>query len=114
MAAIPFARIARQLAAQGNIKVSKSGMNFSGPQYPCQLECHSELDDKAQPQIIHGQCSSDRIPFHWNVREASRRSYQGFRCGMAGFSSVCSGAMGHEEPNEITPPQTPSSLDVQR
>jgi hypothetical protein len=30
MAAMPLARIARQLAAQGNIRMSKSGMNLFG------------------------------------------------------------------------------------
>jgi|HubBroStandDraft_1064217.scaffolds.fasta_scaffold00518_13 hypothetical protein len=30
MAAMPLARIQRQLAVHGNIRTSKSGMNFSG------------------------------------------------------------------------------------
>lgn len=34
MAVMPLARIARQLAVHGNIKISKSGMNLSGQHSP--------------------------------------------------------------------------------
>jgi hypothetical protein len=42
---------------------------FVRPQQSCQSECETQLDNKAQPQIVHGNDSNERIPFHWNAKE---------------------------------------------
>jgi len=81
MAAMPFARIARQLATQGNIKVSNSGMNFSGHNSPAIPNAIPSWTTKHSPKLFTARDSNERIPFHWNVKEASRGSYQGFFAG---------------------------------
>jgi hypothetical protein len=93
MATMPFTRIARQLAAQGNIRISKSGMNLSGHNKSCQPECQTQLDNKAQPQIVHGNDPNERIPFHWNAKEALGESYDGY-VGGSHASLACSATLG--------------------
>jgi hypothetical protein len=56
--------------------------NYDAPNWPADLRAqleqyHPELDNNAQLKIVHGKDSNGRIPFHWNVREAWRESYEG-------------------------------------
>ena len=64
MAAMPLARIARQLAAQGNIRISNSGMNLSGQNSPASPNVRPNWTIKHRPKIIHGYDSVARISFH--------------------------------------------------
>jgi hypothetical protein len=52
MAAMPLARIARQLAAQGNIKISKSGMNLSGQNNPASPNARPSWTTKHSPRLF--------------------------------------------------------------
>jgi len=82
MAAMPFARIPRQLAAQGNIRVSKSGMNLSGHNSPAIPNAKPSWTTKHSPKLFMA-----RIPMreflHWNVREAITGSYERLCCRTA-------------------------------
>src|ERR1700689_4228754 len=52
MAAMPLARIARQLTAQGNIKTSKSGMNLSGQNNPASPNARPSWTTKHSPKLF--------------------------------------------------------------
>jgi len=63
MAAIPFARIARQLAAQGNIRISKSGMNVSGHNNPASPNATPSWTTKHSSKLFTVRDSNARFLF---------------------------------------------------
>jgi hypothetical protein len=69
MAATPFAQIARQLAAQGNIKVSKSGMNLSGQNHPLARMPDPSWTTKYSPKLLMIIIFMPGF-LHWNVASA--------------------------------------------
>jgi hypothetical protein len=77
MAAMPLARIARRLAAQGNIKTSKSGMNLSGQNSAANPNATQTWTTKHSDRIFKVRIPM-RIPLHWNVAETLREVTKGF------------------------------------
>jgi hypothetical protein len=66
---MPLALIARHLAAQREHQDFEERHKFVRLQQSRQPQDQPELDEKAQPQIVHGKDSNGRTPFHWNVLE---------------------------------------------
>lgn len=62
MAPIPLARIARQLAAQGNIKISKSGMNLSGQNSAASPNARPNWTTRHSPKLFMAMISNG-MPF---------------------------------------------------
>jgi hypothetical protein len=62
MAAMPLARIARQLAAQGNIKISNSGMNLAGHNSPASPDIRPICITKHSPRWFKVMTPMRRTP----------------------------------------------------
>jgi len=63
MAAMPLARMARQLAAQGNIRISNSGMNLSGQNSPASPNVTPNWTIKHNPKLFTVMIPLQEFPF---------------------------------------------------
>jgi hypothetical protein len=81
MAAMPLARIHRQLAVHGNIRTSKSGMKCSGHSSAASPNARPSWTTMHDTKVFTVRIPMRGVVLNWNVSEALSGSYEGYIAG---------------------------------